>query len=177
MHEVLTKPIVPETLAAALARFASGATPPPASAPASAPAPVLPVAVPVSRFDASVVAGLERQLGAETTREICRLFVTQLAERRDRMLELRALSDLREMEHLAHAVKGMAANLGLIALQALSHAIERACREGDDAAATALVDRLDGVAAEALYGLECQLPGVLDPTPPIRSRGAVSPES
>ncbi|GEM_PF-211158 len=174
MDDFLTKPIVPDVLAAALARHAgnkvrSGA-PAPAPAPTSvaAPAPVIAGAPPppANRFDATVIIGLEQQLGADTTREICRLFATQLAERRDRMIELQMRGQLREMAGLAHAVKGMAANLGFIALQALTQAIERTCQDHDDAAAAMLIDRLDGVIAEALYGLEHHLPGVLETDEP-----------
>ncbi len=171
MDDFVTKPFVYEALTAVLARHVQGeaptaALPPETTAVSGTPLP------PAHRFDATVITGLEQQLGADTTREICRLFVTQLAERRDRMLERRARSQLREMSELAHAVKGMAANLGFIALQALTQAIERACQDGDDVTVAVLVDRLDSVIAEALYGLERHLPGVLEADsegPPIKT--------
>jgi PAS domain S-box-containing protein len=177
MDDFVTKPIIPETLAAALARHVGGDEPRPGRPAVATPPPAVVAPVPgTHRFDATVIIGLEQQLGPDTTREICRLFVTQLAERRDRMMELRSRGQLREMAGLAHAVKGMAANLGFIALQALTHAIERACQDGDDAVAAVLIDRLDGMIAEALYGLDRHLPGVLETGDlPLRARAMAVP--
>ena len=180
MNDFLTKPIVPEILAAALARHVRGGAPPagaefpgthspgthsPGADFPGADFPGAPggrEASPVSgQLDPSVLAGLADQLGPETTREICRLFVTQLTERRDRLLELGARGDLRELARLGHGVKGMAANLGFTALESFCLALERAARDGDDAGAAALLARLDTLVAESLHALEGHLPGVL----------------
>ncbi len=165
MNDFVTKPVSPEALAAALARHTQAVAVSDVSDADAAATPVVAASpsaqLSTHHLDAAVITGLERQLGSDTTREIYRLFATQLAERRDGILESRARGRLREMAGLAHAIKGMAANLGFTALEALTQAIERSCQQGDDAAVAGLVDRLDGVIAEALYGLERQLPGVL----------------
>ncbi|MEI6559235.1 MAG: PAS domain S-box protein [Rhodospirillaceae bacterium] len=171
MNDFLTKPIVPETLFAALARHvpagsASEPAPAPAPVPAAVPAPVRPPVPPpplAGPLDPSVIAGLIEQLGAQTTGEICRLFANQLVERRERLRESCARGELREVAQLAHAVKGMAANLGFIALESLCLALERAGNDGDDGAMAPLLARLDALVAESLHALDGHLPGVLAP--------------
>ena len=108
-----------------------------------------------------MIDGLIEQLGQETTREICRLFVAQVTEWRDRMCELGARGDLRELARLAHGAKGMAANLGFTALESFCRALERVGKEGDDAGTALLLARLDILVAESLHALESRLPGVL----------------
>ena len=162
MNDFLTKPIVPETLAAALARHVRGDGPPPVAAPVEPPSPPREPPPVSGQLDPSVIAGLAEQLGPETTREICRLFVTQITERRDRLLELGARGDLRELARLAHGVKGMSANLGFTALESFCRALERAGKNGDDAGIATLLARLETLVAESLHALEGHLPGVLD---------------
>jgi HPt (histidine-containing phosphotransfer) domain-containing protein len=166
---------VPESLFSALARHLQAESRPypattasPVVAPSHPPvlmsAPVLgappsPPPQPLSGgIDGSIIAGLVEQLGLDTTQEICRLFATQLDERRDRMAESAARGDLQEVARLAHAVKGMSANLGFTALHALAMSIEQACRAGDDRDVAALIGRLDLVIAEALFALNQQTP-------------------
>ena len=165
MNDFLTKPIVPETLAAALARHVGDAPPPVDLAPPREPPPpppVPPLPPPLSGpFDPSVIAGLADQLGTDTTLEICRLFVAQLTERRDRLLELGARGDLAELARLAHAIKGMAANLGFTALESFCYALEDAVKKGDDAGVMGVLQRFEPLVAESLHALEGHMPGVL----------------
>ena len=143
MNECLTKPIVPELLYAALQRHVDGSAP--ASLEARAPSctdtgnstPPLPANV-----NASVLIDLERQLGADTTREICRLFASQLNERRDQLAAQRNGHNPGEAARLAHTVRGMAGNLGFNDVEARGHALELLCATETPAEIAAAVNSL-----------------------------------
>ena len=167
MNDFLTKPIVPEVLAAALARHTAAipaAAPEIPEIPVAATAPPSPPREPPAQsghLDTSVIVGLTDQLGRETTREICRLFVSQITERRDRLLDLGARGELRDLARVAHGVKGMAANLGFTALESFCLALERVSKSGDDSGVATQLSRLDPLVAASLHALEILLPGVL----------------
>jgi HPt (histidine-containing phosphotransfer) domain-containing protein len=77
---------------------------------------------------------------------------------RDRLGAARSDTDLAQMRAAAHALAGMAGNLGLTALAELTGAIEEACHEGRGAEAVSLCDRLDASFEDALARLEALRP-------------------
>jgi signal transduction histidine kinase/DNA-binding NarL/FixJ family response regulator/HPt (histidine-containing phosphotransfer) domain-containing protein len=149
----LPKPIDPVKLAAVLARCASpGSSTAPSGENGRA------------GVDQEYVQLLLESLGAEKVCELIGELRRHACPQRDRLLEARARADLGEMRAAAHALTGMAANLGLTALAELTGAIEEACRQGRIGEAAALTGRVQ-------TGLERALaePEALDP---VRRSGA-----
>jgi HPt (histidine-containing phosphotransfer) domain-containing protein len=66
--------------------------------------------------------------------------------------------DLGQMRAAAHALTGMAANLGLTALADLTGAIEEACRAGHAGEAAALCQQLDATFEDVLARIEAFCP-------------------
>jgi HPt (histidine-containing phosphotransfer) domain-containing protein len=63
-------------------------------------------------------------------------------------------ADLPQIQAAAHALAGMAANLGLTALAELTGSIEEACRAGRATEVAALCGRLDATFDDALARIE-----------------------
>jgi HPt (histidine-containing phosphotransfer) domain-containing protein len=101
---------------------------------------------------------LLKSLGAEKLGELIGELRRHAQPERDRLLHTRARSDLTEMRAAAHALTGMDANLGLVALAELMGAIEEACREGRTREADSLCDRLQTSLEHALAELEALHP-------------------
>jgi signal transduction histidine kinase/DNA-binding NarL/FixJ family response regulator/HPt (histidine-containing phosphotransfer) domain-containing protein len=142
----LPKPIDPAALAATLSRFApEGAA---ATAPAQPAAEAAPAGdrtahdtAPSSAGDArdgsgdgdvdeSYVEMLLDSLGAAKVAELVRDLPGHAQPHRERLGQSRASGDAVQMAAAAHALTGMAANLGLTGPAELSGAIEDACRNG-----------------------------------------------
>jgi HPt (histidine-containing phosphotransfer) domain-containing protein len=148
----LPKPIDPVALAATLSRFA-----PPSDAVPSAPGAMMPsapapmAAEPVPDVASSVIDGagssdpasavegdvdesyvemLLDSLGAAKVGELVRDLPGHAQPHRERLVQSRASGDAAQMAAAAHALTGMAANLGLTGPAELSGAIEEACRDG-----------------------------------------------
>jgi CheY-like chemotaxis protein/HPt (histidine-containing phosphotransfer) domain-containing protein len=127
---------------------------------------------PTARSGESARAGVDQEyvrlllesLGAEKVCELIGELRRHACPQRDRLLEARARADLGEMRAAAHALTGMAANLGLTALAELTGAIEEACRQGRIGEAAALTGRVQTGLERALAELEA-----LDP---VRRSGA-----
>jgi len=66
--------------------------------------------------------------------------------------------DLDQIRAAAHALAGMAANLGLTALADLTGAIEEACRAGHRAEAASLCEQLDASFEDVLARIEALCP-------------------
>ena len=163
----LPKPIDPVALAAVLARWAQEPRPPAvvderagssvglADAAASAP----PEVHGASGVDQEYIQLLLESLGTEKLGELIDDLGRHAEPQRDRLLHARASGDLTEMRAAAHALSGMAANLGLTALAELTAAIEESCREKRADEAGALCDRLQAGLEEALAMLDAWNPG------------------
>ena len=115
-------------------------------------------------MDQEYVGLLLESLGAARVSELIGELRRHAHPERDRLLEARAREDLGEMRAAAHALTGMAANLGLTALAELTGAIEEACRQGRIGEAGSLSDRVQTGLERALAELE-----TLDP---VRRSGA-----
>jgi signal transduction histidine kinase/DNA-binding response OmpR family regulator len=143
----LPKPIDPAALATVLARYARAA-PPAAEA----------VRDTASGIDESYVRLLVDSLGAAKVAELVADLPQHARPHRERLAAARGDTDLAQLRAAAHALAGMAANLGLTALAELTGSIEEACRAGRAAEATALCDRLDASFEDALARLEALCP-------------------
>ena len=142
----LPKPIDPVALANVLSRYAPAAGPPEASGDATA------------GIDESYVRLLVDSLGAAKVGQLISELPEHARPHRERLGTARGESDLAPMQAAAHALAGMAANLGLTALAELTGAMAEACREGRAAEAAALCDRLDASFDDALARLEALCP-------------------
>jgi two-component system, sensor histidine kinase and response regulator len=144
----LRKPIDPVALASVLSHYA------PARAHASPEA----VSEKPSAIDEGYLRLLVDSLGAAKVDHLISELPQHARPYRDRLANARGDTDLAQMRAAAHALAGMAANLGLTALAELTGAIEDACRAGNAAEATSLCDRLEATFDDALARLEalCQ---------------------
>jgi signal transduction histidine kinase/FixJ family two-component response regulator/HPt (histidine-containing phosphotransfer) domain-containing protein len=143
----LPKPIDPVALASVLSRCAD------ADRGCAAPAERAAAGV-----DQGYVQLLLESLGAAKVGELIGDLRRHAEPERDRLLRARAHDDLAEMRAAAHALTGMAANLGLTALAELTAAIEEACRHGRAGEVGSLCDRLDASLDQALTELDALRP-------------------
>ncbi len=162
MDDYLSKPIRPDELAAALARWTgrrAGREPAvglaheaPAAAAASPPMarPAAPAAAPVAAaaageppvFDAAVLLNLlggDEAAAAEITAE----FVKDVPLRAAALRAALAADDAELARREAHTLKGASANVGAEALRAAAYAAEQACGTGSLAQALHLAGRVD----------------------------------
>jgi len=132
MNDHIAKPIDPDTLFQVLARWI-GATPARSAPRAVAPAPQ---AGAVSIPGVDVAAGLQRVAGNRKLYEnLLRQFLQGQRDAAERIETALAAQDRAGAERIAHNVKGVAGNLGSGAVQEMAAQLERALREGADAAA------------------------------------------
>jgi TMAO reductase system sensor TorS len=130
----LPKPIDPVALAATLSRFA----PPSDGAVQAAAAPSMVDGADSSDtanavdgdVDESYVVMLLDSLGAGKVGELVRELPGHAQPHRERLVQSRASGDAAQMAAAAHALTGMAANLGLTGPAEVSAAIEEGCRSG-----------------------------------------------
>jgi len=137
MDAHLAKPIAPAELAEALARHAG---PPAATRPAFAAGEVL---------DREHLRLLLEALGRGKVRALIDGLPDDADPHRARLAAASERGDLDETRGAAHALKGIAANLGLLALAELSGAIEEACAEGHGADAARLCGRVENLWQES----------------------------
>jgi CheY-like chemotaxis protein/HPt (histidine-containing phosphotransfer) domain-containing protein len=145
MNDYLAKPVQPEALEAALARWA-----PQAAAIAAAPragdaATVLSAECPL--------ASLSQSLAPARLREIAGAYI---ADTEQRLMQLRAYltrHDLAALGNDAHNLAGTSGNVGATHLAALAQELKAACLAGDERHAAALVDTVAAVAAIAIAAL------------------------
>jgi DNA-binding response OmpR family regulator len=142
----LPKPIDPVALAHVLSRYAPADTP---SETGSGGAPGI---------DEAYVRLLVDSLGAAKVGQLISELPQHARPHRDRLAAARVDADLAQLRVAAHALTGMAANLGLTALAELTGAIEDACRAGRAMEAASLCDRLDASFEDALARLEALCP-------------------
>ncbi len=139
----LPKPIDPIALAAALARHAHADLDPTAPAERAAAA-----------VDQEYIQLLVESLGAAKVGALIDELRRHAHSEHDRLQEARARDDLAEMRAAAHALSGMAANLGLTALAELTAAIEASCHAGCPGEAGPLCHRVQTSLEHALAELE-----------------------
>jgi hypothetical protein len=120
----LPKPIDPVALAATLSRFA------PAPAAGKEEAASAGVADVDGDVDESYVEMLLDSLGAVKVGELVRDLPVHAQPHRERLAQSRASADAGQVAAAAHALTGMAVNLGLTGPAEVSAAIEEACRSG-----------------------------------------------
>ncbi|HEY4573165.1 MAG TPA: Hpt domain-containing protein, partial [Thermoanaerobaculia bacterium] len=145
MNDFLQKPIVFMDLLATLSR--SGSLEPAAAKPAAPPPPD------ASLLDPARLASL-RQLGELNGKPLLQnLIETYLAETPQRVARMReavARTDAADLVFVAHSLKGISAQIGVVRVAALSAEIERTGRENGLAAAAGLIPELEREIGRAL---------------------------
>ena len=140
MNSLLTKPIDPVALAAALAHHTG-----PSVAPSASPR--------AGTVDEDYLRQLAEALGPAKVEELVTALPEHVRPHRERLAEAQAMGDLAGVRAAAHALSGMAASLGLTALSERTGAIEEACLAGQADRVSALCDRLDPSLDEAFARL------------------------
>ncbi len=146
----LAKPIDPVALAATLSHYAG-------TAPARKSVAVSALAVGEALGEAVDEAYVRLLVDSLGTAKVAQLVADLPAHARPHRARLGAASgdaDLPQIQAAAHALAGMAANLGLTALAELTGAIEEACRAGRATEVAALCAGLDARFDDALTRIE-----------------------
>jgi CheY-like chemotaxis protein len=144
MDEFLAKPIDPAILTRILARLGASC------APAAVPAP--PPAV-ETLLDEAYLRALVDALGAAQVAALAAALPEELAPHMQRLAPAASATEVTALRAPAHALKGVAANLGLSALAELAGAVEEAARAGDAACVKKLAPDLPGCADASLAAL------------------------
>jgi signal transduction histidine kinase/DNA-binding NarL/FixJ family response regulator len=150
----LAKPIDPVALAATLSHYAGAA---PAREPVTVSAPAVDEALGEAVdevIDEAYVRLLVDSLGAAKVAQLVADLPAHARPHRARLGAASANADLQQIQAAAHALAGMAANLGLTALAELTGAIEEACRAGRATEVAALCAGLDTRFDDALTRIE-----------------------
>ena len=140
MDDVVTKPIDPGTLFAALARRLG-----PPAAPLPDPGPAAPAGV-------SIAQGLRRCMGrAELYRRVVQRYLQQWAQQREALRTAAAAGDARALAETAHVLIAGAGTVGADALAALARQLQDQAAAGEPAHWPALLEAMEreGAAAEA----------------------------
>ena len=152
MDDYIAKPIAIEPFLASVQRYQRGR---PAAAPATerrraeAAAPVL---------DPTALECMVQRLGRGFPQRLLAVWSSEVGPRLDRLLAAGVARNLAVLVREAHDLKSNAGNLGLRRLQQLAAEIETAARQGDGAAAAAVVDRLPDCVREANAALAELIP-------------------
>jgi signal transduction histidine kinase/CheY-like chemotaxis protein/HPt (histidine-containing phosphotransfer) domain-containing protein len=136
MDGALAKPIDPVVLASVLARHAPGG-----DGNASCPRPHAD-ATAAGAIDEPYLRQLAEAIGATKVHELIADLPEQARPHRERLVAARAGRDLPGIRSAAHALGGIAANLGLTALADVAGDVEEACVAGHTDDAIPLCDRL-----------------------------------
>ncbi|SEG13603.1 response regulator [Thauera chlorobenzoica] len=165
MNDFVTKPIDPDQLWTALLRWLPGRRSAANAPPSAKASPPLPAAGlldhPVAGLDPAL--GLERCLGqAGLYRELLEQFIRQQRGSAEQLRRALEDGDHHSVRHLAHTLKGVAANLGAVGLEQRAAALEQSLREGRDPAAPAplrlQVEALGSTLESLLHDLAAALP-------------------
>jgi PAS domain S-box-containing protein len=133
MVDHVTKPIDPDALFAALARWTKPRKASAAAAPTAAPVPVDDGLPEIEGID--IAGALKRVAGNKRLyRSLLEQFAAKQSDTDARIGEALAKGDRESAERLAHTLKGIAGNIGIGAVQATSAKLEKAIREGDSEA-------------------------------------------
>jgi signal transduction histidine kinase/HPt (histidine-containing phosphotransfer) domain-containing protein len=142
MDEFLAKPIDPAALVRVLARLGTPLAEPPA------PAPVL-----ATLLDEPYLRSLIDALGAAHVAALAAALPEEMDSHRRLLMAIRPGTDVTALRPPAHALKGVAANLGLASLATLAGAIEESARAGDAPRVEKLAVDLPGCADASLAAL------------------------
>jgi len=130
MVDHVTKPIDPDALFAALARWTKPRKVTAAAAPGAAPATVEAGVPEIAGVD--VAGALKRVAGNKRLyRSLLDQFATKQSDADLRISEALANGDREGAERLAHTLKGIAGNIGIGSVQSAAAKVEKAIREGD----------------------------------------------
>jgi signal transduction histidine kinase/HPt (histidine-containing phosphotransfer) domain-containing protein/ActR/RegA family two-component response regulator len=147
MDQFLAKPIEPAALVRVLSRLGT----PAAAAPVeTAPAPAPETA---SLLDETYLLALVEALGTDSVATMAEALPAEISTHRQRLTPVVPGTDVTTLRPPAHALKGVAANIGLAALAALAGEIEEAARAGDAARVEKLSVELPGCAEASLEAL------------------------
>jgi signal transduction histidine kinase/DNA-binding response OmpR family regulator len=108
--------------------------------------------------DETYMTSLTEALGAPAVRGLIDTARNEIAPQRDRLLVATAARDLASARAAAHALRGIAANVGLAGLATVAGRIEDACVAHDGDRAASLSDALAGCIDASLIRLEATLP-------------------
>jgi len=142
MDDYVTKPITPDRLRAAVARWTKEA-----SVPASAAKVVAPDVLPV--IDDEVVDSLRSCMDHDEFADLLGLYFAQVDDHFRQLERSRATLPLAEIREEADKVISSAGTLGARRVQDLAGRLQSACEAGDAARAAALMDELAGASREA----------------------------
>jgi len=172
MNDHVTKPIDPDALFAALARWvtpraATAGAPPTKAAATPVPAAELAPADAIPEIEGvDVVGGLKRVAGNRRLyRSLLDQFTRKQADTDVRISEALANADRETAERLAHTLKGIAGNMGIGGVQALAAKVEKGIREGD-AAVLAMIAELNAVLGPQVGAIRAALGGGGAPAAP-----------
>jgi signal transduction histidine kinase/CheY-like chemotaxis protein len=166
MDEFLAKPIDPAALTRVLARLgasrgaaraAPGAAPsqpvPLPVSPEPAPSPAVRAPAPEPLLDEAYLRALVDALGVAHVAALAVALPEEMDPHQRQLTRMAPATDVTALRAPAHALKGVAANLGLSALAALAGAVEEAARGGDAARVEKLAADLPGCADASLAAL------------------------
>ena len=143
MDQFLAKPIDPPALIRLLARLGPSSAAPPSPPP--------PTATPV--LDESYLRSLVEVLGAEHVATLATALPGEIATHQQRLAPVVPGTDVTALRAPAHALKGVAANIGMASLAALAGELEEAARAGDAVRVEKLSADLPGCADASLAAL------------------------
>jgi PAS domain S-box-containing protein len=139
MVDHVTKPIDPDALFAALARWTKPRKASAAAAPSAAPVAVDDGLPEIEGVD--VAGALKRVAGNKRLyRSLLEQFAAKQSDTDVRIGEALAKGDRESAERLAHTLKGIAGNIGIGTVQAAAAKVEKAIREGDSEAPKMVAD-------------------------------------
>jgi signal transduction histidine kinase/DNA-binding response OmpR family regulator len=156
MNDYISKPVNPATLLAKLAEVAARQS---ASAPPTAPAPVseesaAPDDLVRAGIEASALEMLDAVMSPAEVREFIEMFFTETATRLERMP---ATDDIATLGGDAHALVGIAGNVGAMRFSKLAGVIDMTCKAGDFGSARGMLPELADAAESASRALEAWL--------------------
>jgi CheY-like chemotaxis protein/HPt (histidine-containing phosphotransfer) domain-containing protein len=157
MSDYVSKPLDAPAFLATVSKWLSGAPQRASERPAPAASP--------GDFDPAAIEAIRLVVSGERLSSIVQKFVAGAAERVER---LAGSEDLSTMGAIAHDLKSMFGNFGATAVQRAAEQLERACCDGDAAAARELVLHIAETAPVAwqvvqafVEGTKLELPGEL----------------
>lgn len=98
----------------------------------------------VNQMLQDAIVELVDELGPRVTRELLGGFISDVEETLWQLDRMEACHDLAELRRIAHATKGTAGCYGAAGLYNEAERLERACQEGDNFAARALMPSFAG---------------------------------
>jgi len=161
MTDYISKPLQPELLFAKLNELAT--VPEPFTSPVALPTgqekpQIAELATPVANpdLDGDRLAGLEALLSHQTVKELLEAYLVN-GEQRAADIRDHARGDLAQLEQAAHALAGMAANLGVVSVEKLATLLRQACKDGEADKAADLAEGMHEAQAAAATAIRAWL--------------------